>query len=75
MEQVDNTDHSVHSQGYPRPYDYILQVGEEKLVKRVYRANVEGNMGRGRPRRRWRDEVRDFLVGRGLSEGGGSEAS
>ena len=24
--------------------------GEERLVKRMYRANVEGNRGRGRPR-------------------------
>ena len=38
------------------------------MVKRVYRANVEGNRGRGRPKRRWRDEVRDFLLGRGLNE-------
>ena len=38
------------------------------MVKRVYRANVEGNRGRGRPQRRWRDEVKDFLLGRGMSE-------
>ena len=43
-------------------------MGEERLVKRVYRAIVEGNMGRGRPRRGWRDEVRDLLLGRGLNE-------
>ena len=38
------------------------------MVKRVYKANVEGNRGRGRPQRRWRDEVKDLLLGRGLSE-------
>ena len=44
------------------------RMGEERLVKRVYRANVEGNRGRGRPQRRWRDEVKDLLLGRGLNE-------
>ena len=34
----------------------------------MYRANVEGNRGRGIPQRRWRDEVNDLLLGRGLSE-------
>ena len=34
----------------------------------MYRANVEGNRGRGRPQRRWRVEVKDLLLGRGLSE-------
>ena len=38
------------------------------LVKKVHRANVEGNRVRGRSRRRWRDEVKDLLVGRRLSE-------
>ena len=43
-------------------------MGEERLVKRVYHANVEGNRGRGIPQRRWRDEVKDLLLGRRLSE-------
>ena len=38
------------------------------MVKRMYQANVECNRGRGRPQRRWRDEVKDMLLGRGLSE-------
>ena len=42
--------------------------GEERLVKRVYRANVEGNWRRGRQQRRWRDEVKDLLKGGGLRE-------
>ena len=29
----------------------------ERLVKKIYRADVEGNRGRGRPRRRWMDGV------------------
>ena len=43
-------------------------MGEEKLVKRTYQANVEGNRGRGRSQRKWRDEVKDLLLGRGLSD-------
>ena len=43
-------------------------MGEERLVKRVYRANVDGNRGRGRPQRRWKVDVKDLLLGRGLSE-------
>ena len=38
------------------------------MVKRVYRANVDGNRGRGKPQRRERDEVQDSLLGRGMSE-------
>ena len=41
---------------------------EDRLVKRVYQANVEGNRGRRRPQRRWWDEIKDLLLGRGLSE-------
>ena len=39
----------------------------EKLVKNIYRAEVEGNRGRGRPRRRWMDRVKGRLSERGLS--------
>ena len=52
-------------------FGHVERMREERLVKRVYQANVEGNRGRGRPQRRWRDEVKDLLVGRGLSEGEG----
>ena len=44
------------------------RMGEELLVERVYRANLVGNRGRRRPQRTWRDEVKDFLLGRGLSK-------
>ena len=47
---------------------HVERMGEERLVKRVDRANVEGNRRRGRPQRRWRDEVKDLLLGRGLNE-------
>ena len=38
------------------------------MVKRMNQANLEGNRGRGKQQRRWRDEVKDFLLGKGLSE-------
>ena len=40
----------------------------DRLVKREYRANVEANRGRWRPQERWRDEVKDLLLGRGMNE-------
>ena len=46
----------------------VERIGKERLLNRVYQANVEGIRGEGRPERRWRDEVKDLLLGRGLSE-------
>ena len=43
----------------------VERMGEERLIKRVYQANVDGNGGRRRPQRKWRDEVKDLLLGRG----------
>ena len=52
-------------------FGLVERIEEERLVKRVYRANVEGNRERGRPQRRWRDEVKELLIRRGLREGEG----
>ena len=41
---------------------------EERLVKRFYRANVEGNGGRRKMKRRWRDIMKKLLMRRRLSE-------
>ena len=49
-------------------FGHVVRMGEERLVKRVHRVNVEGNRGRVRSQKRWRDEVKDLLLGRGLSE-------
>ena len=49
-------------------FGHVERMGEERLIKRVYRENVEGKGGRGRPQRRWRDEVKELLIGRRLSE-------
>ena len=54
---------------------HVERMGEERLVKRVYWANVEGNRGRGRSQRRWRDEMKDMLLGEMAEREGGSDAS
>ena len=46
-------------------FRHVERIGEERLVKKVYRGNVEGNKGMGR---RWRNEVKDLLLERGLSK-------
>ena len=49
-------------------FGHVERMGDERLIKGVYQANVEGKRGRWRPQRRWRNEVKDLLLGRGLSE-------
>ena len=39
------------------------------------RGNVESNKGNGRPQKRWRDEVKDSILGRRLREKGGNDDS
>ena len=39
----------------------------ERLVKKIYQAEVEGKRRRGRPRRRWMDGAKGCLSERGLS--------
>ena len=36
-------------------FGHVERMREERLVKRGYRATVEGDRWRGRPQRRWRD--------------------
>ena len=42
-------------------FGHVGRMREERLVKREYWANVEGNRRKGRPQRRWRGEVEDLL--------------
>ena len=35
------------------------------MVQSEYRASVEGNKGRGRPQRGWRDETKELVIGKG----------
>ena len=52
---------------------HVKRMGEERLLKRMHQANVESNRGRGRPQRRWRDEVND--LGERAEREGGNDAS
>ena len=42
-------------------FGHVERMGEERLVKKVYQANLEGNREKRRPQRRWRGEVKDLL--------------
>ena len=46
-------------------FGYVERMEEKRLVKRVYRANVEVNKGRGRPQRRWKDDGKICYWGEG----------
>ena len=50
-----------------RWFGHVERMEGERLVKKIYRAEVEGNRRRGRPRRRWMDAVKGCLSKRGLS--------
>ena len=47
-------------------FGHIERMEGNRLTKKIYTSKVEGNRGRGRPKRRWRDAVRDVLFQRGL---------
>ena len=52
---------------------YVERMGSERMTKRVYMSEVEGQRGRGRPPFRWRDGVRRACAERemGLEEARG----
>src|SRR5215469_10362862 len=57
---------SRYEEGLLRWYGHIVRMDEERLVRRVYEGVVDGNRGRGRPKRKWMDGVREALVMRGV---------
>ena len=48
-------------------FGHIEKMEREKLAKKIYRAEAEGNRRRCRPRRRGMDGVKDCLSDRGLT--------
>ena len=48
-------------------FGHMERMGEERQLKRIMRARVQGGRPRGRPRTRWRDVLRRDLEGSGLS--------
>ena len=47
-------------QGVLKWYGHMERMNDERLTKRVYKAEVEGVRGRGRPRKRWKDGVKNL---------------
>ena len=54
-------------QGVLKWFGHVERMGEERLTKRIYKSEVVGTRGRGRPRRRWRDGVKEALSMKGLN--------
>ena len=48
-------------------FGHVERMEGERLVKKIYRAEVEGNRRRGRPRRRWKAGVKGCLSDGGLT--------
>ena len=44
------------------------RIGEERMDNGVYRTDVEGNKGKERLQRRWREEGTELLMGKRLRE-------
>ena len=47
-------------------FGHIERMGGGRLMKKIYREEMEGNRGRGRVRRRWVDGVKGCFSDRGL---------
>ena len=41
--------------------DALAEMGQERLVRRVYEAEMEGRRGRGRPRKKWIDNFETMM--------------
>ena len=54
-------------------FGHVEGMGNERMTKRVYMSEIEGERGRGRPAFRWRDGVRRACAKReiGLEEARG----
>ena len=40
---------------------------DERLVKKVYKSTMDGDRGRGRPGKRWKDCVKEYVEKRGVN--------
>ena len=49
-----------------RWFGHIERMDDERLVKKVYESSVEGGRRRGRPCKRWKDCVKEYVQQRGV---------
>jgi hypothetical protein len=47
-------------------------MNNERLTKKVFMSEVIGNRGRGKPKWRWLDKVKELLTAKGISMDEGS---
>src|SRR5215469_13485956 len=59
---------SRYDQSILKWYGYVMRMNEDRLVRRVLDDVVEGNRGRGRPKRKWMDKVREAMGRRRIVE-------
>ena len=60
------------NKGILRWYGHLLRMNNERLTKKVFMSEVIGNRGRGKPKWRWRDGVKELLLAKGISMNEGS---
>ena len=49
-----------------RWYGHVERMEKGRMTRRMYEAKVEGKRERGRPRRRWRECIKERVGGKGL---------
>ncbi len=54
-----------------RWFGHIERMGSEGFVKKVYMSESVDSNSRGRPLRRWRNRVKEYICERGATRGGG----
>ncbi|TOF78419.1 hypothetical protein CGJ15_26585, partial [Vibrio parahaemolyticus] len=53
-------------EGLLRWFGHVERMERNRMTSRVYQSVVEGRRGRGRPRKGWREGVKEVLCARGL---------
>ena len=53
-----------------RWFGHVERMSDERLVKKVYKSAMDCERGRGRPRKRWKDCVKEYVEKRGVNWAG-----
>ena len=54
-------------------FGHMERMSDERLVKKVYKSTMDGDKGRGSPRKSWRDCVKGYVEKRGVNWAGVEE--